>query len=451
EAAFLSGHFGDLIDVRAEEKRREAAGHMEGLLGITPERYVCDMHPKYVSAQPLREGKTQATVYSAMQLQQKKIQHHHAHILSVMAEHHLSERVLGVAYDGTGYGDDGTIWGGEFLLCDGVSYTRAGHLLSVAMAGGDIVAKDAYASAEAYLFAAEQAGYLKGEEHPFTGKAIMKYLSDRQPADGTPDAVLRFPESRTQEDAPREADLKEKIRQKELRRAALSRDMGVAASSSVGRLFDAAAVILGLGEANHFEGQLACRLQYAAQRYERRKLKGDGSAFLAEDAGGQSAPAFGADTQGPTVLPFPIKKEPTRGGCVYIADTLRLVASLVRERNAILREMAFAFPSEEEKAQDTRNGTDKDDTRKAQMFSERMDELAFAFHEAIACMTATMCDIICGDEVPVALSGGTFANGLILRLLLPKLAAKGYTVYMNEKVPCGDGGLALGQLYAATF
>ncbi len=397
DAVFMSGHFGDLYEASAEERRREAVEHMKGLLGIVPVDHACDMHPDYVSSR-------QFEAYLP-----KKVQHHRAHVLSVIAEHHLAGRVIGVAFDGTGYGDDGTVWGGEFFLYEGGNCRRLGHLDPVPMSGGDAVARDALLPLEGYISAAVKSGYLHVDEHPFGGDS------------GT-----------------------------HIRRAALLKSVGVVASSSMGRLFDAAAAILGLGTENHFEGQLACRLEYAAERFEKK----EGSAADEGEADASSRAEMAADEgvvsegevrrEDDIHLEIPIREENDEdGNVILVADVPRLVSDLIKARNAAYERYGKSMEEDGENPSRLRRG-----------LADEMDALAYAFHEAVACMTVSVCAIMrdnAGGGTQVALSGGTFANDLLLRLLLPRLEEAGFDVYTNEKVPCGDGGLALGQMYALTF
>ena len=338
-AIYLSGHFGDLIDARCAAAWMESISHFKKLLGITPEQSVCDKHPGYVSSSHAGE----------------KVQHHYAHIMSVAAEHAITGRVLGVAYDGTGYGDDGTIWGGEFLLCDmgEMTYERVGHLLSVPLVGGDDAARDAEKTALSYLYGS--ADLRTGIETPANTLGIKR-------------------------------------KECALITRALDSGINTVKSSSMGRLFDAAAAVLGICTKNSYEGECPMRLQYAAERYEM---------------------THGAAN--PTELSLPI----TRDGDTWIADSVSLLKDLYEKK------IDGAPP----------------------------DALAYAFHQAVAHMTAELCDRICRSHGidQIALSGGTMQNSLLLRLLLPQLFSMGYKVYLNHMVPAGDGGLALGQIYAAKF
>ncbi|MEI6100888.1 MAG: carbamoyltransferase HypF, partial [Eubacteriales bacterium] len=118
DRGYVSQHIGDLENADASGVYRSVYRHMTSLFSIKPELAACDMHPDYFSSRFAAEtGLPLVTV-----------QHHHAHIASVMAEHGIKNKIIGIAFDGTGYGEDGAIWGGEFLVCGGSGFRRAGHL-----------------------------------------------------------------------------------------------------------------------------------------------------------------------------------------------------------------------------------------------------------------------------------------------------------------------------------
>jgi hydrogenase maturation protein HypF len=139
ERAYLSPHLGDLSSLGSREAYRQTLQGLQDLLGIRPVLAVHDLHPDCPAA-VLRGD-----------LPGMGVQHHHAHIVSVMAEHGLDEEVLGLAFDGNGYGTDGTIWGGEFLLATRADFQRVGHFPSVPQPGGDLAAREPWRMAAAHL------------------------------------------------------------------------------------------------------------------------------------------------------------------------------------------------------------------------------------------------------------------------------------------------------------
>ncbi|MGD0834291.1 MAG: carbamoyltransferase HypF [Candidatus Dormibacteria bacterium] len=217
--AFVGPHIGDLDEALALRHQAEALTTYLRLFRVSPDVVACDLHPDYASsrlAETWWEGGARPV----------RVQHHHAHVASVMAEHGLRGRVLGIAFDGIGLGPDGTIWGGEILLCDERSYVRAGHLAPVTQPGGDMCAREGWRMAAAYLVA----------------------------AGGTPDAppvaVVASP------DAP------DARRWRLVTRLAAGDRAPV--TTSAGRLFDAVASLLGVAQVSTFEGEAAMRLEALA-------------------------------------------------------------------------------------------------------------------------------------------------------------------------------------------
>ncbi|MEJ2154081.1 MAG: carbamoyltransferase HypF, partial [Desulfobacteraceae bacterium] len=140
--AFVSQHIGDLENLATENFFRLTIDHFKRILDISPEQVVCDLHPDYLSTQWAK---------SRQALPVKQVQHHHAHVAACMAEHRLDEPVIGLAFDGTGYGPDGTVWGGEVLVTDLPGYRRAAHFETVPMPGSTAAIKAPIRMALAYL------------------------------------------------------------------------------------------------------------------------------------------------------------------------------------------------------------------------------------------------------------------------------------------------------------
>lgn len=140
--AILSQHIGDLKNLETYEFYTESVNRFKRLFRFEPTLAVMDMHPDYLSSQFVRE----------MNLPVLKIQHHHAHIAACMAENGLDEELIGVSFDGTGYGDDGNIWGGEFLICDLEKYTRFSHFEYIQQPGGDAANKHPWRIMLSYLY-----------------------------------------------------------------------------------------------------------------------------------------------------------------------------------------------------------------------------------------------------------------------------------------------------------
>jgi hydrogenase maturation protein HypF len=201
--AFVGPHVGDLDDLLTVRAYEEALQTYERMFHVEPRVVACDLHPDYASTRAAEALGDPVHV-----------QHHHAHVASVMAEHGLAGPVCGVALDGVGLGPDGTAWGGEVLVCDHRRFTRAAHLAPVPLPGGDRCAREGWRMAAAY-----------GLEEPADGVDPARYA-----------AVLR-----------------------------LARSGRVPATTSAGRLFDAVASALGVCHVSTYEGEAAARLEAIAE------------------------------------------------------------------------------------------------------------------------------------------------------------------------------------------
>jgi hydrogenase maturation protein HypF len=216
--AFVSQHIGDLENYETFTSFAEGVEYFKRLFDISPAIVAHDLHPQYLSTKYALELKGVTPV---------AVQHHHAHIASCMAEHGLEGRVIGVAFDGLGYGADGAIWGGEFFTATLAHYERWAHFRYIPLAGGDMAIRQPWRSALAYL-----------------GDALATDpVSLRLPGwDGIPPSKLILVQSM--------------IRQ----------GINTVPTSSCGRLFDAVASILGVRHEVSYEGQAAIELEMAAMK-----------------------------------------------------------------------------------------------------------------------------------------------------------------------------------------
>ncbi len=246
--AVISQHIGDLENYETLRSFTEGIEHFRRLFDITPQLVAHDLHPDYLS-----------TKYAAglTGVELAGVQHHHAHIASCLADNGQDGPVIGVAFDGTGYGTDGTIWGGEFLIADLTGYQRAGHLAPVPMPGGAAAIRQPWRMAAAYLAAAG---------HPAAGPG-QAGSSPGQPGAGDPGADGRAAgEPRTGRGPAvwqrHEADWDSVL--------ALARHrVNTPLTSSAGRLFDAVAALLGVRDVINYEGQAAVELEQLADAGER--------------------------------------------------------------------------------------------------------------------------------------------------------------------------------------
>lgn len=347
---FVSQHIGDVENGGTFDAWNAARTRLEDLFDLAPAALACDVHPSYLSSQWAREQARKRN------LPLVEVQHHHAHIASVMAEAIAAgqlttdARVLGIAFDGTGAGTDGTIWGGEFLVASLGGFERAAHLRTWALPGGAASVRDARRNAFALL---SELGLL---EHP--GAARLLDSLDEQTRSVTATMIERGINS------PR--------------------------TSSMGRLFDAAAAILGICDKATYEGEPAIELEAAAWR------------------------AFSSESACPTgnMASFSVT-ESSRPDDFHVLNSRPLF-------EALLEGIRTGVPA---------------------------GKLALDFHVTIARASARIASEICvrEDLDTVALSGGVFMNRLLLRLLTHELKDASLAVLVSHAVPVNDGCIAYGQ------
>lgn len=339
--AFLSQHLGDLEDAKALEYFKHAAKHMVELFQTRPEALACDLHPDYLST---RHGRKWAGELGIPLFQS---QHHHSHIVACMAEHHAEGPVIGIACDGAGLGDDGTIWGCEILRCTHTGYERLGHLKYVPLPGGDMAVKQPYRTAMAWLY----------ELYGADAVGIIERLYASEIAGLWP-----------------------------IFKQMIDKDINCPQASSSGRLFDAVSALLGVCMEATYEGQPAVMLESAAE---------------AELAG--ASPDVKYD--------FGLSEER------LLMDPAPLLRRVVKDRLA---------------------GVD-------------VGQISALFHAGFAAMLHEATLAACNREriETVALSGGTFANRILVETLASRLRRSGLEVLLHKNVPPGDGCLSLGQAIIA--
>lgn len=225
--AYASQYMGGLDNENNIAEYEKNYLRMKGLFHLRPELAVCDMHPYYEST----------NFAKSLGLPLLTVQHHHGHIASVMAEHGLTGPVIGASFDGTGYGTDGSIWGGEFLICEGESFIRAGHLKYIKTVAGDESMKDASKIAMCHLYAAGLEDEIEDDRWP-------------------------------------------------LIKAALDHDIQTHKNSSMGRLFDAVSAYIGVCGSNRYEAECAIKLENLADEAMKLKLEPINMSFgINEEAG----------------------------------------------------------------------------------------------------------------------------------------------------------------------
>lgn len=347
---FVSQHIGDVENGGTFDAWNAARTRLEDLFDLAPAALACDVHPSYLSSQWAREQARKCN------LPLVEVQHHHAHIASVMAEAIAAgqlttdARVLGIAFDGTGAGTDGTIWGGEFLVASLGGFERAAHLRTWALPGGAASVRDGRRNAFALL---SELGLL---EHPGAERLL--------------------------------GDLDEQTRS--VTATMIERGINSPRTSSMGRLFDAAAAILGICGQATYEGEPAIELEAAAWR------------------------ALGSESICPAgnMASFSVTESSRPDDC-HVLNSRSLF-------EALLEGIRAGVPA---------------------------GKLALDFHVAVARASARIANEICAREGldTVALSGGVFMNRLLLQLLAHELKSMGLTVLVPHSVPVNDGCIAYGQ------
>jgi hydrogenase maturation protein HypF len=336
-AVAFSQHIGDLETPAAYDAFERSIRLLEQLYETEPAQIACDLHPGYLSTQyAQRQGRPL-----------RPVQHHHAHIAACLAEHGLEEPVLGVAWDGTGYGLDGTIWGGEFLEATRGAFRRLACLRPFRLPGAERAVREPRRAALGLL-------------HALYGDRCFEAAAE------TPLASAF---------TPAETDVL---------RAMLGKNLQAPATTSMGRLFDGVAALLGIRQMATFEGQAAMELEFAALR---------------------SAAAEGYE--------FSIGEPPAAGGALRV-DWGPLVEGLLA---------------------DLRRG------QSSELISKKFHITLSAVIVAVARRSGL---------ARVALSGGCFQNAVLLEVAVRALRAAGFEPCWHRQVPPNDGGLALGQIAAAT-
>jgi len=332
---FLSQHIGDLDTPEACAAFERVIADLTRLYEVEPVAIAHDLHPDYFSTQWARRAACDAPVELVA------VQHHHAHLASCLAENEVEGPALGVTWDGTGYGLDGTVWGGEFLWGDASSFERVAHLRTFRLPGGDAAVKEPRRTALGVLW-----------EH-FGAEALE--WEDLVP-------VTAFSSG-----------------ERRLLRQMLERGLNSPVTSSAGRLFDAVAALVGLRQKARFEAQAAMMLEYAVDE------------TVAE------------------AYPLPILNSQP-----LVLDWGPLLEALLA---------------------DLRQGAS-------------VGVMAARFHNALVEGIVAVAQTLGVERA--ALSGGCFQNRILLERAYHRLTEAGIRVYVHQRIPPNDGGIALGQVAVAS-
>ncbi|GAB4546848.1 MAG: carbamoyltransferase HypF [Anaerolineae bacterium] len=339
--AILSQHIGDLDTLESDSAMLKAVRDFQELYSIVPQVVAADRHPEYQSTRHAQSFAAERNIPL------RQIQHHHAHILAVMGEHHLEPPVLGIAWDGTGLGDDGAIWGGEFLYVTADGYRRIAHLGYFPLPGGDVAVREPRRSALGLLWA------MYGEHLPNNVPSWYAFS----------ETELRI--------------LMLTLRQK----------LNTPITSSIGRLFDAFASLMGVCQSCSFEGQAAMALEFAAMRASQK-----------------------SDERYPYLI-TPVTTE--TGTPMSRLSCKALIEAALDDFHAGIS----------------------------------VEQIAWKFHVTLADMALTVAKLAALPRV--VLAGGVFQNRLLLELTVEKLRSAELTPYWAETLPPNDGAIAYGQMIGA--
>jgi hydrogenase maturation protein HypF len=374
--AYLSQYFGDLIDETVMKHYTDEIKAYLSLFNVHPEFILCDSHPGYHSTKYAR----------SFGLPVVQIQHHHAHGASVFAEYQLDTDGICICFDGTGYGEDHHIWGGEVFIYHHRmrKFERTAHLSYTELLGGDSAGKDAMKTALCFQYKARNCELTVTEQsldpqfipHRSTQS---KYHENTYKTDN--DILIDHNWKKRMQDFDARADIVS---------SALTHNIQTTKSSSIGRLFDAVAALLYICPANDYEGQCAQMLEQAATEAEAKGIA-------------------------PLDMTFHIYQ--SKEG--WILDETPIIRQLTEEQEEIRRRPKLAGAA------------------------------AFGFHLALAKAVVIICQelsLTTGIRI-VALSGGVFQNRLLTRTLTAYLEAASLQVYCNARSVPNDNGIALGQAY----
>ncbi|MGA2924921.1 MAG: carbamoyltransferase HypF [Solirubrobacteraceae bacterium] len=363
--AWVSHHIGDLHNYQTLRCFAEGVEHFQRLFAVTPEVVAHDLHPEYLSTKYALERDGVELI---------GVQHHHAHLAACLAEHGVRGPAIGAIYDGTGYGSDGTVWGGELLLGDQAGFTRVGSLYPVRLPGGERAIKQPWRMAGAWLVASEEGGEWRGAGSAGEGGAGEARASAGGAAGEGPEPPLAVP-----------AALRDRVDPAVWGSVVALARSGLASpqTSSIGRLFDAVAALCGIRLEVTYEGQAAIELEASCDPGE------TGS--------------------------YPIAL--TAAGGLLLLDPREMLLAIAADVAADARTAAIA-------------------TR---------------FHASIARATVDACASLAashGTET-IVLSGGVFANRVLLTRTTAGLAAAGLCVLIPRRLPAGDGAISYGQAAVA--
>lgn len=376
--AFVSQHLGDMENVETYDAWLEAKRTYERLFEAKPERLVCDFHPEYLTS---KWAHAQGSPLD-------QVQHHHAHVAAVMGENNIDEAVCGIAFDGTGYGPDGAIWGGEALLANRATYERFANIVYAPMPGGAAAIK-----------------------HPLRMAYGVLWVYDLLDHPGARDAIEALGDL---------APLCEQM---------IERGLNTPYTSSVGRLFDAASALLGICAEPTYEGEGAVLLEAALAPVsgpDAPAASREADALVPIEPATPDTPAVQLERATPDTSDayhFSIvKNSATKESTALDTSVLLLDAAPVFK--ALLDDKMVGVPTA---------------------------EIARRFHEAFVEAIAQVAQLVhmMYDIRIVTLSGGVFMNRYLIEHAVRRLSDAGFTVAINRELPPNDASVSFGETVVA--
>lgn len=340
ENVYVSPYIGDLETVEVQENFKSNLKHVMDLYNLSLDIIAYDMHPNYWHQEFIKD-------YSVRKL---GVFHHHAHIVSCLVDNEVKEKVIGIAFDGIGYGRDGNLWGGEFLICDYKCFKRVGQLNYMDMPGGDSAALNPWIMGVSLVNMA-----LEG--HKEKVKETLKDLME--------------------------------VSRVEVILAAIAGNKRNNLCSSMGRLFDGVASLLGFEDKVTYEGEGAIYLENLAIGYKEKKIK--------------------------KVESYVYKINCNEG--MLVIDTRVMIQQILLDLQ----------------------------------LEKEVGEIALRFHETIIEFSKDLCERLRSKYKinKVALSGGCFQNNLLLEGIYHHLSDSGFEVLTHKNIPCNDSGISIGQFFIA--
>ncbi|MBU2598833.1 MAG: carbamoyltransferase HypF [Actinobacteria bacterium] len=435
ENAFVSQHIGDLENLETMNHFTSSLSTYKNLFKIEPEIVAYDMHPGYLSTQFAKETNKEVKI---------AVQHHHAHIASVMAENHLKGKVIGIAFDGTGYGTDETIWGGEFLIADEFGFERVAHFRKVLMPGSEKAIERPYRMAISYLFEVYKNKIFKCKDKE-TDNIIKKSGKNKLNNKITKDNLNNSEKDKLENKKLYKEDIKNKKSEiynlfkndsnkffKGIRKACRDTELKVIINqlisgfnspltSSCGRLFDAVSSLLSISQHNYYEGQAAVELEMVNNESTLESYP----FIIRKENYNQSVNNLNK---------YSIKKD-FKANMISenrISKNEKSIVSI--NKNMIIDTLSII----EGIIADIKKGY-------------KSSYISAKFHNTIIAIISKICEIMYKkfNIKKVVLSGGVFQNNIILNRSFRILREKGFDVFTNFQVPVNDGGISLGQAFVA--